>query len=133
MRDQHQRRHHPAQKSDCPCQPIEPLLLAFVFCNRHFAFVRTLVSVPHPRWRVMVVQHYKAIANERKYPNIVELAVPTDGLQIELSRRIIQFHKSRHIQPRYGRQIVKDEARRIAVNIAKLPPCCESAFELFSE
>src|SRR5689334_15953071 len=55
----------------------------------------------------MVGQHYKAIANERKYPNIVELAVPADGLQIELSRRIIQFHKLRHIQPRHGRRIVR--------------------------
>jgi hypothetical protein len=50
----------------------------------------------------MVGQHYKAIANERKYPNIVELAVPADGLQIELSRRIIQFHKLRHIQPTWA-------------------------------
>jgi hypothetical protein len=56
----------------------------------------------------MVGQHYKAIANERKYPNIVELAVPAAGLQIELSRRIIQFHKSRRIQPRYGRKIVRE-------------------------
>jgi hypothetical protein len=55
-----------------------------------------------------MVGTYKATANERKYPNIVELAVPADGLQIELSRRIIQFHKSRHIQPRYGRQVVRE-------------------------
>ena len=46
--------------------------------------------------------------NERKYPNIVELAFPADGLEFELNRRIIGFHKSRHIQPRHGRQIVRE-------------------------
>jgi hypothetical protein len=50
----------------------------------------------------------KALANEKKYPNIIELAVPDDGLEIELSRRIMEFHKSRNIQPRYGRWITKN-------------------------
>jgi hypothetical protein len=45
--------------------------------------------------------------NERKYPNIVELTVPADGLEIQSNRRIIEFHKSRHIQPRHGREIVR--------------------------
>jgi hypothetical protein len=40
--------------------------------------------------------------NEYKYPNIVELTFPADGLEFELNRRIIGFHKSRHIQPRHG-------------------------------
>jgi hypothetical protein len=47
----------------------------------------------------------KALANERNYPNIVELAVAADGLEVELSRRILEFHKSRHIEPRHGRRI----------------------------
>ena len=46
-----------------------------------------------------------ALVNERKYPNIVELTVSADGLEIQSNRRIIEFHKSRHIQPRYGRTI----------------------------
>jgi hypothetical protein len=50
----------------------------------------------------------KALANETKYPNIVELPVPDDGLEIELSRRIMEFHKLRHIQPRHGRWITKE-------------------------
>ena len=49
----------------------------------------------------------KALANERKYPNIVELTFPADGLEFEFNRRIIEFHKSRHIRPRHGRQIVR--------------------------
>jgi hypothetical protein len=51
----------------------------------------------------------KALANEDKYPNIVELAVAADGLDVTLGRRIIDFHKSRHIQPRHGRTIIRQE------------------------
>ena len=47
----------------------------------------------------------KAAANESKYPNIVELAVGGNGLDVILGRRIINFHKSRHIQPHHGRTI----------------------------
>jgi hypothetical protein len=50
----------------------------------------------------------KAVSNERKYPNIVELAVTSDGLDLALSNRIIQFHKSRHIQPRHGRTVLRE-------------------------
>jgi hypothetical protein len=51
----------------------------------------------------------KALANERKYPNIVELTFPADGLEFEFKRRIIEFHKLRHIQPRHGRQIAREK------------------------
>jgi hypothetical protein len=47
----------------------------------------------------------KAVRNENKHPYVVELAVVSDGLDVELSRKILQFHKSRHIQPQYGRRI----------------------------
>jgi len=49
----------------------------------------------------------KAAANESKYPNIVELAVDGDGLDVTLGRRIINFDKSRHIQPHYGRTSIR--------------------------
>jgi len=49
----------------------------------------------------------KTLRNERNYPYIVELAVHTHGLDVELSRRVMEFHKSRHIQPRYGRAIAR--------------------------
>jgi hypothetical protein len=48
----------------------------------------------------------KAKVNESKYPYIVELAVENDHLDVELSRRIMGFHKSRHIRPIYGRSFV---------------------------
>jgi hypothetical protein len=49
----------------------------------------------------------KAAANESKYPNIVELAVGGDGLDVTLGRRIINFRKSRHIQRHHGRTIIR--------------------------
>ena len=52
----------------------------------------------------------KAAAHESKYPNIVELAVSFDGLDVTLGRRIINFHKSRHIQPHHGRTIYEATA-----------------------
>ena len=51
---------------------------------------------------------YKAVANERTYPYIAELPASTRGLDVALGRRIIQFHKTRHVQPRHGRTILKE-------------------------
>ena len=53
--------------------------------------------------------HGKALTNESIYPNIVELAVTAGGLEVELARRIIEFHKSRHIEPRHGRRIHREK------------------------
>jgi hypothetical protein len=50
----------------------------------------------------------KRLANENEYPNIAELSVAGDGLEVELSRRIIDFHKSRHIELRHGRTINRE-------------------------
>jgi hypothetical protein len=51
----------------------------------------------------------RAIINENKYPDIVELAVDTGQLDIELSRRIFDFHRSRKIQVRHGRRIIRED------------------------
>ena len=53
----------------------------------------------------------KAAANERKYPFIVEVPVAANGLDVELNRQIVDFHKSRRITPRFGRTIWRDEQR----------------------
>ena len=45
------------------------------------------------------------MTNETNHPFIVEIAVGSDGLDFDLGRRIMQFHKSRRIQLRYGRII----------------------------
>jgi hypothetical protein len=53
----------------------------------------------------------KAAANERKYPFIVEVPVAANGLDVELNRQIVAFHKSRGIPPRFGRTVWRNEQR----------------------
>jgi hypothetical protein len=48
----------------------------------------------------------RAVRNERQYPHIVELAVATGELDVQLSRRIIDFHKFRQVEARHGRRVV---------------------------
>src|SRR5215469_17220592 len=50
----------------------------------------------------------KTLANERKYPFIVEVPVAAKGLKVELSRQIVDFHKSRGIAPQLGRTAFRD-------------------------
>ena len=63
----------------------------------------------HPAGTQLHFSIAKAAANESKYPNIVELAVGGNGLDVTLGRRIINFHKSRHIQPHHGRTIIRQQ------------------------
>jgi len=67
----------------------------------------------------------KGLANEKKYPNLVELAVPDSGLAIELSRRIMEFHKLRHIRPRHGRRITRDNQTYCRWCFADLGAACD--------
>src|SRR5262249_31783965 len=48
----------------------------------------------------------KAVTNERKCPYIVEISVADDKLDVEFSRRIMGFHRSRKIEARHGRRTV---------------------------
>jgi hypothetical protein len=51
----------------------------------------------------------KAVANESKYPFIAEVPVAANGLDVELNRQIVGFHKSRSIPLRFGRTIWRNE------------------------
>jgi hypothetical protein len=51
--------------------------------------------------------NYTAVKNEINHPYVVEVAVVSDGLNIELCRRIMQFHKSRRVELRYGRRLTR--------------------------
>jgi hypothetical protein len=48
----------------------------------------------------------KVALNQRKHPYVVELEAAYGGLDVKLSRQIVLFHQSRHVQPQYGRTIV---------------------------
>ena len=47
----------------------------------------------------------KAVTNENNHPYVIEVAAGRDGLDFDLGRRIMRFHKSQHVQLRYGRTI----------------------------
>ena len=49
----------------------------------------------------------KGLANESRFPNIVELVIASDELDVALNRRIMDFHNARHIKPRHGQTIKK--------------------------
>ena len=51
----------------------------------------------------------KAAANERTHPFIIEMPVAANGLDVELNRQIVGFHKSRRIPPHFGRTIWRNE------------------------
>ncbi len=51
----------------------------------------------------------KAVANESKYPFIVEVSVAVKGLAIELNREIVGFHKAHRIPARFGRTIRRND------------------------
>jgi hypothetical protein len=58
----------------------------------------------------------KAATNEQEYPCIVAIAIAGKGLDIGLSRRIIVFHKTRHIELRHGRSTIpRGEGKSIIV------------------
>jgi hypothetical protein len=50
----------------------------------------------------------KALANEKKYPFIVEVPVAGNGLDRVLNRQIVVFHKSRSVEPRHGRTAFRE-------------------------
>jgi len=60
---------------------------------------------------VKLSPNYKAVTNEVNHPYVVEVAVVGDGLDIDLCRRIMQFHKSRHVELRYGRRVTRRKGK----------------------
>lgn len=50
----------------------------------------------------------KAVPNESKYPFIIEVPVAASGLSVELNGQIVSFHKSRRIEPRFGRTVFRN-------------------------
>ena len=49
----------------------------------------------------------RLLTNERTHPYWVDISVAAVGLDVPLNRQIINFHKSRQLQLRYGRIILR--------------------------
>ena len=75
----------------------------------------------------------RAVRNERKYPHIVELAVATDELDVQLSRRIIDFHKLRDIETRHGRRVVRESQIHYRWCFSDLVTACDFAEQFGGE
>jgi hypothetical protein len=43
--------------------------------------------------------------NYRRFPHIIEIGIPPRGLDAQTSRSILDFHRSRNIQVRFGHAI----------------------------
>jgi hypothetical protein len=52
--------------------------------------------------RKVVAVTKRALINEDRFQYIIEIAVPPKGLDAQTSRSIIDFHRSRNIQVRFG-------------------------------
>jgi hypothetical protein len=46
----------------------------------------------------------RALTTERDLPHIVEIELPSTGLNTQMNREMATFHRSHDIQPRFGRR-----------------------------
>jgi len=51
----------------------------------------------------------KKVATERDFPHIIEIELPVNGLDVQLSREIATFHSARDIRPRFGRTKIQND------------------------
>src|SRR5215831_12322123 len=61
-----------------------------------------------PRREMSFARAGKTAANEAKYPFIVEVPIAANGLNVELNRQIVGFHKLHHTTLRFGRTALRN-------------------------
>jgi hypothetical protein len=49
----------------------------------------------------------RALTTERDLPHIVEIELPSSGLNTQMNREMVTFHRSHNIRPRFGRRRTK--------------------------
>ena len=78
--------------------------------RRSFTLAKYLKSyIPRfPRREMSFARAGKTAANEAKYPFIVEVPADSNGLNVELNRQIVGFHKWHHTTVRFGRTALRD-------------------------
>jgi hypothetical protein len=50
------------------------------------------------------IRKRKVLVTERKFPHIVEIALPVNGLDVRVNREMVAFCRLRDIRPRFGRR-----------------------------
>jgi hypothetical protein len=65
------------------------------------------IPVANRRWRLMTRRKSKAIEIERNFPHIVEIELPKNGLDVDVSHRMTIFHRLRDIRPQFGHKRTK--------------------------
>jgi hypothetical protein len=75
----------------------------------------------------------RALRNERTYPHIVKLAVATNELNVQLNRRVIDFHKLRHIETRHGQRAVGESQIYYRWCFSDLATACDFAEQFGGE
>jgi hypothetical protein len=50
------------------------------------------------------VRTRNVLATERKFPHIVEIVLPVNGLDVGVNREMVTFCRLRNIRPRFGRR-----------------------------
>ncbi|MFY9897636.1 MAG: hypothetical protein WAK67_07545 [Xanthobacteraceae bacterium] len=78
--------------------------------RRSFTLTKYLKSyIPRfPRREMSFARAGKTAANEAKYPFIVEVPIAANGLNVELNRQVVGFHKLHHTTLRSGRTALRD-------------------------
>jgi hypothetical protein len=46
----------------------------------------------------------RAVKTERDLPHVVEIELPSSGLDTQMNREMVTFHRMHNIQPRFGRR-----------------------------
>jgi hypothetical protein len=75
----------------------------------------------------------RAVKNEGAFPHIVELAVATHELDVQLSRHIIDFHKLQDIEARHGGRMVRENQIYYRWCFSYLATACDFAEQFDGE
>ena len=60
--------------------------------------------VVRPNKALAKIRIRKVLATERKFPHIVEIVLPVNGLDVRVNREMVTFCRLRNIRPRFGRR-----------------------------
>jgi hypothetical protein len=58
----------------------------------------------HKRDKKPIFRTQRALTTERDLPHIVEIELPSSGLNTQMNREMVTFHCLHNIRPRFGRR-----------------------------